>query len=221
MKSFLTEFPLTLSFVIIIIASQFFLTMGSISPEVVEAFFVSRPGEFYPWNWIGMAFLHADLTHLFWNMIFLFFLGRIVEYRVGKGKWLLFFFMGALISGFLDSLVRGVILSDKEPTIGASGAISGLAAVAALLSPFTIRIKKKNYPFPVFGLAWVMVYSDIVNLFAKDRVAHWAHIGGFMSVIFAAYFLNNKERKQLHTGFILNLVFVVLLLILGFFVGAR
>lgn len=66
-----------------------------------------------------------------------------------------------------------------------------------------------------------MVYSDITNLFAKDQVAHWAHLGGFLSVVFAAYFLNNKVRRELHMGFVLNLVFVVLLLILGFFVGAR
>ncbi|TGK11619.1 rhomboid family intramembrane serine protease [Leptospira fletcheri] len=220
MRAFFFEFPLTASFVLLISISQIVLN-AFVPREILEDFFISRPGEFYPWKWIGMAFLHADATHLFWNMLFLFFLGRIVEYKVGVGKWLLFFFMGAFISGFLDSLVRGLFLEDSGPAIGASGAISGLAAVAALLSPFSIRIRKRNYPFPVFALAWVMVYSDITNLFARDQVAHWAHLGGFLSVVFAAYFLNHKERKQLHTGFILNLVFVLLLLILGFFVGGR
>ncbi|EQA34733.1 peptidase, S54 family [Leptospira inadai serovar Lyme str. 10] len=220
MRAYLFEFPLTAFFVLFITISQIILN-AFVPNEMLEAFFISRPGEFYPWKWIGMAFLHADFTHLFWNMLFLFFLGRIVEYKVGKAKWLLFFFMGAFISGFLDSLVRGLFLDDSSPAIGASGAVSGLAAVAALLSPFSMRIRKRNYPFPIFALAWLMVYSDITNLFARDQVAHWAHLGGFLSVVFAAYFLNNKERQQLHTGFILNLVFVILLLILGFLVGGR
>ncbi|PJZ77941.1 rhomboid family intramembrane serine protease [Leptospira neocaledonica] len=220
MKAFLFEFPLTAFFVLLISISQIFLTVF-VPEEILSAFFISRPGEFYPWKWIGMVFLHADFAHLFWNMIFLFFLGRIVEYKVGQGKWLLFFFMGALVSGGLDSFVRGMILGENQPAIGASGAVSGLSAVAALLSPFTIRVKKRSYPFPVFAVAWLMVYSDITNLFSKDQVAHWAHLGGFISVVFAAYFLNNKIKRELHTGFALNLVFVILLLILGFFVGAR
>ncbi|TGK07033.1 rhomboid family intramembrane serine protease [Leptospira semungkisensis] len=220
MRAYLLEFPLTAFFVGLISISQFVLYF-LVPEEILDAFFISRPGEFYPWKWVGMAFLHADFMHLFWNMIFLFFLGRIVEYKVGRSKWLLFFFMGAIVSGGLDSFVRGVILGEHQPAIGASGAVSGLAAVAALLSPFSIRVKKRNYPFPVFAVAWLMVYSDITNLFSKDQVAHWAHLGGFLSVVFAAYFLNNKIRRELHTGFVLNVVFVILLLILGFFVGAR
>ncbi|EPG65084.1 rhomboid family intramembrane serine protease [Leptospira wolffii] len=220
MRAFLFEFPLTAFFVGLITVSQIVLSTV-VPPEVLDSFFISRPGEFYPWKWVGMTLLHADMTHLFWNMLFLFFLGRIVEYKVGPSKWLLFFFMGAIVSGGLDSFVRGILLGEREPAIGASGAVSGLAAVAALLSPFSIRIRKRNLPFPVFAVAWLMVYSDITNLFAKDQVAHWAHLGGFLSVVFAAYFLNNKVRRELHMGFVLNLVFVVLLLILGFFVGAR
>lgn len=220
MRAFLFEFPLTAAVVCVTVVSQIFL-LAFVPSDVLEAFFISRPGEFYPWKWVGMTLIHADFTHLFWNMVFLFFLGRIVEYKVGPKRWLFFFLMGAIVSGGLDSFVRGLILGEREPAIGASGAISGLAAVAALLSPFSIRIQKRSILFPVFAVAWLMVYSDITNLFARDQVAHWAHLGGFLSVVFAAYFLNNKIRRELHTGFVLNLVFVVLLLILGFFVGAR
>lgn len=60
------------------------------------------------------------------------------------------FFMAALISSLLDSFIRGVILHDPTPVVGASGAISGIAAVAALLSPFSLRFNQRNIPFPVF-----------------------------------------------------------------------
>jgi membrane associated rhomboid family serine protease len=153
--------------------------------------------------------------------MYLFILGRAVEHKVGKSKWLLFYFMAAFVSIILDSIVRGFILNDITPVLGASGAISGLAAAAALLSPFTIRMGGVNFPFPLFLIAWASVYTDITNVFEKDQIAHWAHLGGFFSVIITAYFLEEKEKRKLKNGFILNLVFFTLTLVLLYFIEAR
>lgn len=156
-------------------------------------------------------------------MVFLFFLGRVVEAKVEKGKWLLFYFMAGFISAFLDSIIRGFILSGQSelPVVGASGAISGLAAVSALLSPFKIRINHKNFYFPVFIVSWIMVYSDFTDLFSSDHIAHWSHLAGFFSVFIAAYFLNSSDRVKIRNGFFLNLVFFSLTVILLYFIYER
>ncbi len=214
------EFPLTASFIVFLFFF-FFVAIFWIPQPILANFFVSYPQELNPINWLLSGFMHGNFSHLISNLMFLFILGRAVEYKVGKFKWLLFYGMAAIISGIGDSIVRGFIIGENTPVLGASGAISGLAAASALLSPFTIRMGGVNFPFPLFLIAWVSVYTDITNVFEKDQVAHWAHLGGFFSVIVTAYFLEEKDRKELKNGFILNLVFFTLTVVLYYFIEAR
>lgn len=214
------EFPLTAG-LIVFLFFFFFLSIFLIPESIISNFFLSYPREWNPINWILSSFAHGSFSHLFSNLMFLFILGRAVEYKVGKSKWLLFYGMAAVVSAVGDSIVRGFIIGDNTPVLGASGAISGLAAASALLSPFSIRMGGVNFPFPLFLIAWASVYTDITNVFEKDQIAHWAHLGGFFSVIITAYFLEEKDRKNLKNGFILNLIFFTLTLVLYYFIEAR
>ncbi|MCU0823120.1 MAG: rhomboid family intramembrane serine protease [Leptospira sp.] len=220
MRSFIWEFPLTASF-----ASFMFLLypiVGIFFPDYIAIYFLATPGEFEPLNWLLSTFFHGSFAHLLSNLFFLLLLGRVVENRVGKSRWLLFYFMAGIISVLGDSFVRGFILGDRTPVVGASGAISGLASAATLLSPFRFPISKnKTIPFPVFLFGWMMVYSDTSNLFARDQIAHWAHLGGFFSVFLTGYLLSPKERKAIHQGFLVNFTFFTLTVILLFFINNR
>ncbi len=213
------NYPLTTGMTIALLVS--YVILNFLPHNVVTTYFFSYPGEFNFINWILSTFAHASVGHLLWNSLFLYVLGRAVEEKVGMGQWILFYVMAGLLSGFGDSLIRGVFLSQTQPTVGASGAISGLAVVAALRSPYTIPIGGKLIPFPVFFIAWVMIYSDLTNLFTRDNIARWSHLGGYLSVFLAAYFLDEKQRKELKIGFFLNVVFFILSLILLFFIGNR
>ncbi len=220
MRSVFWEFPLTGGLVLFLF--WFFLIAIVLIPEpVLLKYFFSYPRDWNPLNWILSTFMHGNFSHLFSNLLYLFLLGRAVEYKVGKSRFLLFYGMAAIVSAILDSFVRGFLLGDNTPVVGASGAISGLAAVAALLSPFSIRMGGINFPFPLFLIAWGSVYTDITNVFENDNIARWAHLGGFFSVFVTAYFLEEKERKKLKNGFILNLVFFTLTLVLVYFWEAR
>lgn len=214
------EFPLT-GGLISFLFGFFFIAVLFIPESIVTAYFLSYPREWNPLNWILSSFMHGNFSHLISNLFYLFLLGRAVEYKAGKARFLLFYGMAAVVSAFLDSFVRGFILGQNAPVVGASGAISGLAAVAALISPFSIRMGGVNFPFPLFLIAWGSVYTDITNVFENDNIARWAHLGGFFSVIITAYFLEEKERKTLKNGFLLNLVFFTLTLVLMFFWEAR
>ena len=191
----------------------YFFSIVYFPEKVIVAKFFSYPGHWKVENWVLSIFFHGSPSHLFHNVVFLFFLGRVVEEKTGASRWALFYFMAGFISVVFDSIIRGYILLDKTPVVGASGAISGLAAVAALLSPFTFKVKQITIPFPVFAVAWLMVYSDFIGLFADDRVAHWAHLAGFFSVFVTAYLVSPKERENLHRGFLINLVFFTLTMI--------
>ncbi|MCC5815043.1 MAG: rhomboid family intramembrane serine protease [Leptospira sp.] len=220
MREFFWEFPLTGGLVLFLFFF-FFISVFFIPEQIVLSYFFSYPQEWNPINWILSTFMHGNFSHLMSNLLYLFFLGRAVEYKVGKNKFLLFYGMAAIISSLLDAIVRGVFLGQNTPVVGASGAISGLAAVAALLSPFSIRMGGVNFPFPLFLIAWTSVYTDITNVFEEDNIARWAHLGGFFSVIITAYFLEEKDKKKLKNGFLLNIIFFTLTLILLFFFEAR
>lgn len=184
--------------------------------------FYTTPGEFEPLSWILSTFFHASAEHLLSNLLFLFLLGRVVEAKVGKAKWILFYFLAGIIAVLGDSFVRGFLMGDRTPIVGASGAIAGLAAVATLLSPFHFPLTPKTIiPFPVFLFGWLMIYSDLTNLFTRDRIAHWAHLAGFFSVLLTSYLLGEKERQAIHTGFLLNSTFFTLTLLLMFFINNR
>lgn len=215
----LLEFPLTLS-VCVFLFFSFFIIQLAVPQQMQMKYFVSYPGSYNAVNWFLASINHASFGHLLSNLMFLFFLGRSVEYKVGKGKWLLFYSMAALVSGLADSMIRGA-MGDRVPAVGASGAIAGIAAVSALLCPYTMPAGGKKIPFPVFIVSWLAVYYDFTNLFSRDNVAHWAHLAGFFSVFLTAYMLSEEDRHNLRMGFMFNLVFFSLTIILLYFVENR
>lgn len=140
---------------------------------------------------------------------------------MGALRWLLFFFMAGFISVIADGIIRAYFFRDFSPVVGTSGAIAGLIAVASLMSPLHIHIRKRAIPFPVFASLWMMAYSDVQGVFRDDRIAHWAHLAGYISVFFTAYLLTPNEREQLKNGFMINLVFFILTLILLYLLENR
>jgi membrane associated rhomboid family serine protease len=151
-------------------------------------------------------FLHADLMHLFLNMVTLYVFGRIVEREFGKN--MIWIYFG---SGIIASLLTTII---GEYGIGASGAIAGLISVAILIRPFYITYRF-FIPLPAILIGWSYIISDflgILNPVADDNIGHFAHLGGYMVVMLFVFF-KFKDRKKLIKGLIINIIFVSLLLI--------
>ncbi|EMG09412.1 peptidase, S54 domain protein [Leptospira interrogans serovar Grippotyphosa str. LT2186] len=71
--------------------ATFFIVNVFLPEHLIRQYFLNHPGQIQPLSWIGAVFYHGNLIHLFGNMFYLFFLGRAVEYKAGKGRWLLFF----------------------------------------------------------------------------------------------------------------------------------
>jgi Uncharacterized membrane protein (homolog of Drosophila rhomboid) len=85
-------------------------------------------GEWY--RLLTGGFLHASVTHILFNMVALFFLGRLVEPALGAARFLGLYFASLLAGSF-----GALLLSGSEAfTVGASGAIFGLAAATFVLA---------------------------------------------------------------------------------------
>ncbi|MEO6778928.1 MAG: rhomboid family intramembrane serine protease [Gemmatimonadaceae bacterium] len=134
-------------------------------------------------------FLHGSWTHLLGNMLFLWVFGRNIEDRMGHGRFLGFY----LICGIVASVAQ--ILSSPAspvPTVGASGAISGVMGAFLVLYP-NVRVKMFFFIILADVRAWmVLIYWFLLQLFegvvtagtmgseVSGGVAVWAHVGGFV-----------------------------------------
>jgi membrane associated rhomboid family serine protease len=153
-------------------------------------------------------FLHGGWLHIIGNMWFLWIFGDNVEDQFGHFGYLMFYIICGLGSG-----VSQVIFSwgSKVPSLGASGAISGvlgayivffprariLTLVPLLIIFFTVRV-----PAAVFiGLWFVMNFlSGVGSLGAVNTagVAWWAHVGGFLIGVVIAGFTKLIGHKPVY-----------------------
>lgn len=137
----------------------------------VPALILSRP-----WTIVTYMFLHANLGHIFFNMLVLFFLGPRVEARLGGRRF---------IGLYLVSGVMGGILSFTTPmigVIGASGAVYGVMFGYAYLWPRDVLhiwgVLPVESRWLVLGLTVLSLVSGYTG--SQDGIAHFAHLGGFL-----------------------------------------
>lgn len=135
-----------------------------------------RAGEHY--RMFTSAFLHADISHLAFNMLTLYFFAPEVSNFLGNGAFLLIYFASLLFGSLLTLVLHKNDYSYRA--IGASGAVTGILYSAILIHPemdlflFFIPIPIPAY---IFGIGYLL-YS-IYGIRAKnDRIGHTAHFGG-------------------------------------------
>ncbi len=143
---------------------------------------------------MSFMFLHGGFLHLLGNMWTLYIFGDNVEDHLGHFRYLLFYLLCGLASGFSHLFLN---LQSNVPTIGASGAIAGVMGAYFILYPRS-RILTL---IPIFFIPWFIEISaffflalwfllQFVNATLRGGgaggIAWWAHIGGF---IFGIVFL--------------------------------
>ncbi len=174
-----------------------------------------RAGEQY--RLLSSAFLHADIGHLAFNMITLYFFAPVVLHFCGTLTFLLIYF-GSLICGSLFTLVFHKNDYGYR-AIGASGAVIGVLYSAILLQPemdlylFFIPIPIPAY---IFGIGYLL-YSIYGMKKQNDGIGHTAHFGGAIGgyAITLAKFPSLAVDNTLMT--VLLLIPIVLLLVLNKF----
>ena len=161
------------------------------------------------WRWFTSMFLHVSASHLFFNILALYFFGRVLEEEVGARKWLGIYFL----SGLAGNLVYG--LTSSMPAVGASGCIFGLVGAAMFIRPKEL-IRLYVFPLPLGLIAILYIISQVALAVAPAaagvNVAYGAHIGGLaMGSALMFYF----KPKDFLKGFLVMLALLVLLLILA------
>ena len=170
-------------------------------------------------------FLHANLTHLVGNMLFLWVFGNNVEDRLGHGRFVLFYGVGGLVATYAFALVNAGAVT---PLLGASGAIAAVLGAYLVMFP---RARVHTYvPFPLYLLApiipgariagWFLIFAIVtlpaflvlglwfaLQVFsssspaAGEGVAYVAHVAGFVTGIVLVLALDQGRRSPGVAGY--------------------
>lgn len=151
-------------------------------------------------------FLHGGWLHIIFNMLFLWIFGDNVEDNFGSLPYLLFYLLCGVGAVLAQSLLTPRI---DVPSIGASGAISGVLAAYLLLYPrASIRA---ILPIPILFLfsffvpAWLMIIiwfgGQLLNSYAAltsaaemtGGVAYGAHVGGFVAGLLLTFVFRKRQ----------------------------
>ena len=146
-----------------------------------------------PWSPITYMFVHANLPHIFFNMLVLFVVGPRLETRLAGGRFLKLYFVSG-VTGALLSLLFAV--GRPVQIVGASGAVYGMAMAYAVLWPQAMF-------FGIIPSRWLvgfLVVAAIYNGFGgvQDGVAHFAHLGGFLG---GYLYVRHQDQHSPHRKF--------------------
>ena len=120
-------------------------------------------------------FLHADIQHLFSNMIVLYFLGEIVEKRLGHIPYTILYFLSG-IAGDVFSMGYELLTQHYISSVGASGAIFGVEGALLLL---IILNHGKIESMTAGRVAFAIAFSLYCGL-TGSQVNNAAHVGGVL-----------------------------------------
>ncbi len=120
-------------------------------------------------------FFHADTSHLFNNMLILFFLGAMLEKEIGHFRFGIFYFLSG-IGGNILSLVMKVIHNDPAASLGASGAVFGMDGVLLAMVILSERKMESVNPMRVVLMIVLSLYSG----FTGGNIDNAAHVGGLI-----------------------------------------
>lgn len=171
--------PLTYFIIAITVATS--LLAWSAWPRLLEdgmlfPFRVVRENKWY--QLLSSGFLHADMTHLLFNMITLFFFGPILEQTIGRLLFGLLYLSGLIVSS-IPTLIRHRD-NPNYASLGASGAVEAVIFSFIVFYPFEplhLFFIPIGIPAILFGFLFIG-YSIYAGKQQGGRINHDAHIAG-------------------------------------------
>jgi len=152
-------------------------------------------------------FLHGSWGHILGNSLFFWVFGRSVEDSMGSGRFLVFYLICGVAAAALHVAINA---ASPVPTIGASGAISGIMGAYLVLYPrarvnmffiiFVIPIRAWLVLLYWFGLQVLEGLPELsqMNPQVSGGTAVWAHVGGFLTGILLVYLFADPQLVRRH-----------------------
>lgn len=161
---------------------------------------------------VSSGFLHADISHLAFNMLTLYFFAPYVYEYLGNFSFLLVYFASLIFGSLLTLLFHKNDYSYRA--IGASGAVTGIVYSAILLEP---RIMIYGFiPGYLFGIIYLL-YSIYGMKSKSDNIGHTAHFGGAIG----GYLFTLLKYPELFSTNTLNVILLAIPIVILFIMAQR
>lgn len=135
------------------------------------------------------GFVHADMSHLLFNMLSFYFFAFNLEYIIGTSNFLTIYF-GSMILSDLSTVFKNKENYDYR-ALGASGAVSGVIFASILFNP-TAKLAFLLFPIPIpapiFGILF-LAYCVYASKKSRDMINHEAHFWGAIAGIILSILL--------------------------------
>lgn len=159
-----------------------------------------------PWSLITYSFFHGGFTHLFWNMILLFFVGKFFLTIHSTRQFISIYFLGAMAGGLLYLLsynIFPVFTAVNSSLIGASAAVMAVMIYVCTYMPnmevrlfFILNVK-------LWYIGAALVLIDLVSLPFSNSGGHLAHLGGaLLGFVYAKRMLQGDDIGRGFNGII-------------------
>lgn len=171
----------------LIIANVIVFIGTSINPVLVDMFGF-QPANFLraPWTIITAMFIHANIWHIFGNMLTLYFFGQFLIDIIGPKNFLITYFAG----GILGNIFYLFLGDPNSVAIGASGAIFAVGGALTVLQP---NIKVFIFPIPLPISIWIAVIGGFI-IMTQPGIAWQAHLGGLVFGLIMGWYLRGPHR---------------------------
>lgn len=152
---------------------------------------------------ITSMFMHGGIAHILGNMLFLWIFGDNVEDRMGHVRYLIFYFVCGILSSLAHVFTTVVLAADPSslliPSLGASGAISGVLGAYLVLHPkrrVTVIMFRFLTDVPAYVAIGIWFAFQLISGLGilgggsqQGGVAYAAHVGGFIAgVVLVKFF---------------------------------
>lgn len=180
---------------------------------------------FRPHQLITYMFLHANIGHIFWNMLLLWVFGSMLENVWGSKRFLVFYVLSGIGAAVLHlavlyfemepvmaqfrmlppeqqaELIENPLFRVNTATLGASGAVFGCMAAFGYLFPNSILYIYFLFPIKAKWLVIIYIVMELwlgVRNTAGDNIAHWAHLGGGLAGFLLVLYWNRTNRRNFY-----------------------
>ncbi|WP_034046132.1 rhomboid family protein [Wocania ichthyoenteri] len=149
-----------------------------------------------PWSIITYAFLHGDFFHILFNMLWLYFIGRMFLNLFSAKMALNIYFLGAISGGLLYMLCYTLfpnIFGANSRLVGASAAVRALLIFICAYMP-NQEVRFFTFSLKLWYVGVAIVVLDVLGLFGLNAGGNLAHLGGaLLGYYYAKQLLKGKD----------------------------
>jgi len=160
---------------------------------------------FKPYTLITSMFLHIDISHVFFNMLTLYFLGKIFLDYFNQKQLFGLYILGGLIGGLALLIITNISPYFKVSTVayGASAAVMAIVIGVISYTPKTSVNLFGVFPVKILWIGVFFVLSDIIYFYDSNTGGHIAHlVGAGVGYWFASAYKQGRDITIKTNGYI-------------------